>query len=111
MMTAVEVPTMNMYQHLTKRVDRLELKLHRDASATPAHPKYFTRKQTAEVLGVSVRTVDYLTKNGTLETRREGARKGKVMVSVESIGKYQASKGLTREYINERLMEVAYGSN
>lgn len=110
MMTSFEVPTMQLHLHLTKRVDKLEVNILKSGFSTPNHPKHFTRKQTAEVLGVSIRTVDNLVKDGSLEHRREGPNKGKVMISVESIGKHQAAKGLARDYINERMMEVAYGT-
>ncbi len=108
-MTSYHVPSIEMHQALVGRVKQLESKLQATWQLTPHRPTFFTRQQACAALGCSLRTLERLIAKGVLKTRREGAKHGKVMVEVESIGQYMASTGTSRDFIETALTEAYYG--
>lgn len=105
-MSGVQVVTLDAFQALAKRLDRVENELQNLKSDNDALPQETTRMKAATALSVSLRTVDTLIKQGRLKIRREGAKQGKVLVLTSSIRSRLLDKGFSRDYIDKKLFDT-----
>lgn len=103
------VPTYEEFSRLEARVYSLEKSVSHNFS--PGTPEYFTRNQAADYLGVSVRTIDNHIRSGRLATRRDGAKGGKVLVSLLSLRNLKLSTGYDPQYLESELKNFLANGN